>query len=113
MINTNNLTKLFFSIVFSFSFMHVNAQENEEALEEVVVTGSYIKGSATDGSSPVQIIGRETIEDLGATTIAVSILRFIYYNLIESKLYKNIINEFIKNIICPFSINFDSQEYYF
>ena len=70
MINTNNLTKLFFSIVFSFSFMHVNAQENEEALEEVVVTGSYIKGSATDGSSPVQIIGRETIEDLGATTIA-------------------------------------------
>ena len=70
MINISNIRMLFLSIVFSFSFMHINAQENEEALEEVVVTGSYIKGSATDGSSPVQIIGRETIEDLGATTIA-------------------------------------------
>lgn len=67
--NTNNITKLFFSIIFSFSFMHVNAQESE-SVEEVVVTGSYIKGSATDGASPVEIIDRSTIEDIGATTVA-------------------------------------------
>ena len=70
MINTNNITKLFFSIVFSFSFMHINAQESDEAVEEVIVTGSYIKGSATDGASPVDIISRDTIENLGATTVA-------------------------------------------
>ena len=67
--NTNNITKLFFSIIFSFSFMHVNAQESE-SVEEVVVTGSYIKGSATDGASPVEIISRETIDALGASTVA-------------------------------------------
>jgi len=72
MINTkiNNITKLFFSIFFVFSCFHINAQENEEAVEEVIVTGSYIKGSPTDGASPVDIISRETIENLGATTVA-------------------------------------------
>ena len=49
--------------------MHVNAQESE-SVEEVVVTGSYIKGSATDGASPVEIISRETIDALGASTVA-------------------------------------------
>jgi len=39
-------------------------------IEEVMVTGSYIKGSPTDGASPVEIVDRETIEDIGATSIA-------------------------------------------
>ena len=52
--------------VFLVSF--INAQE--EQVEEVVVTGSFIKGSATDGASPVEIVSRDTIEALGATTIA-------------------------------------------
>ena len=46
------------------------AQESTDSVEEVIVTGSYIKGSATDGASPVEIIGRDTIEDLGATSVA-------------------------------------------
>lgn len=52
--------------VFLVSF--VFAQDEE--VEEVVVTGSFIKGSATDGASPVEIVTRDTIEALGATTIA-------------------------------------------
>jgi len=52
--------------VFLVSF--INAQD--EQVEEVVVTGSFIKGSATDGASPVEIVSRDTIEALGATTIA-------------------------------------------
>ena len=52
--------------LFLVSF--INAQD--EQVEEVVVTGSFIKGSATDGASPVEIVSRDTIEALGATTIA-------------------------------------------
>lgn len=52
--------------VFFVSFVFAQ----DEAVEEVVVTGSFIKGSATDGASPVEIVSRDTIEALGATTIA-------------------------------------------
>jgi len=41
-----------------------------QEVEEVVVTGSYIKSSPTDGASPVEIIGRDEIDNLNATTIA-------------------------------------------
>ena len=57
------------SVALLFTAFAVVAQDNE-AVEEVVVTGSYLKGSATDGASPVEIIGRDTIENLGASTIA-------------------------------------------
>ena len=33
-----------------------------QAEEEVIVTGSYIKGSPTDGASPVEIYDRDVIE---------------------------------------------------
>ena len=35
-----------------------------------MITGSYIKSSPTDGASPVEIIGRDEIDNLNATTIA-------------------------------------------
>ena len=38
--------------------------------EEVIVTGSYIKGSPTDGASPVEILNRDTIEGIGAINVA-------------------------------------------
>ena len=38
--------------------------------EEVVVTGSYIAGSPTDGASPVEIYDRELIENIGAMNVA-------------------------------------------
>jgi len=41
-----------------------------QAEEEVIVTGSYIKGSPTDGASPVEILNRDTIEGIGAINVA-------------------------------------------
>ena len=38
--------------------------------EEVVVTGSYIAGSPTDGASPVEIVDRDLIEAIGAINVA-------------------------------------------
>ena len=41
-----------------------------EALEEVVVTGSYIKGSPEDAPSPVQILNREAIVTSGVSDVS-------------------------------------------
>jgi len=55
---------------FIFSLVLFTGISIAQDVEEVVVTGSYIKGSATDGASPVEIINRDKIELLGATTVA-------------------------------------------
>ena len=47
----------------------VYAQE-DDALEEVIVTGSYIKSSPTDGASPVDIVSRDDIDEMGALDIS-------------------------------------------
>ncbi len=39
-------------------------------LEEIIVTGSHIKGSAEDAPSPVQLLGRESIVASGASDVA-------------------------------------------
>ncbi len=43
-----------------------SAAEGDEAIEEIVVTGSYIKRSAEDSPAPLTIVGRADIEELGA-----------------------------------------------
>ncbi|MEX0739671.1 MAG: TonB-dependent receptor [Pseudohongiella sp.] len=48
----------------------VTAQDNEEAdIEEVIVTGSYLRGSPLDAPSPVQVVDRASIEAQGAAQI--------------------------------------------
>jgi len=42
------------------------AADEDEAIEEIVVTGSYIKRSAEDSPVPLSIVGRADIEELGA-----------------------------------------------
>ena len=54
--NSKNLLVQYLSIFLIFGSINIIAQDNDEAIEEVVVTGSYIKGSPTDGASPVEII---------------------------------------------------------
>ena len=68
--NSNVSYGLFFLTFFIFNSNFLFSQEDTETVEEVIVTGSYIKGSATDGASPVDIISRDTIENLGAVTVA-------------------------------------------
>lgn len=43
--------------------------EGESIIEEVTVTGSYIKGSAEDAASPIHVITREDIDIQSAVTI--------------------------------------------
>ena len=50
--------------------IHSEAQNGQESLiEEVLVTGSYLRGSPIDGPSPVQVIDRNAIEYQGAAQI--------------------------------------------
>ncbi len=51
--------------------MGLNAQESPpgESIEEILVTGSYIKSSPQDAPSPVQVIDRANIEAQGAAQI--------------------------------------------
>ena len=42
----------------------------EQELEEVVVTGSYLKRTAADSPSPLSVVTAGDIEDIGAVDIA-------------------------------------------
>ena len=42
---------------------------SEGDIEEVVVTGSYIKGSPQDAASPIQVISREDMDIQSAVTV--------------------------------------------
>ena len=46
------------------------ASPDDEVIEEVVVTGSYLKRTAADSPSPLSVIGAAQIEDLGAADVA-------------------------------------------
>jgi iron complex outermembrane receptor protein len=46
------------------------ALAEDKIIEEVVTTGSYIKSSATDGASPIDVLGRSYIDEMAAVTIA-------------------------------------------
>ncbi len=58
-----------FCLLIPFLFASL-ANASEDSIEEIVVTGSYIKGSATDAASPVTVLGRDEIEQTGAPDIA-------------------------------------------
>ena len=62
------LKKLFYVPLISF-LVFSNFIVSDD-VEEVVVTGSYIKGSPTDGASPVELYDRSTIEAIGAVNVA-------------------------------------------
>ena len=64
----NKYKSMWFAAFFCATFFSVESFGQD--IEEVMVTGSYIKGSPTDGASPVEIVDRDTIEDIGATSIA-------------------------------------------
>ena len=47
-----------------------DAAAGEEAIEEVVVTGSYLKRTAQDSPSPLSVVTSADIEDIGAADVA-------------------------------------------
>ncbi|MFZ8913551.1 MAG: hypothetical protein ACO2YP_03050, partial [Pseudomonadales bacterium] len=42
----------------------------EEAIEEVVVTGSFIRGTPQDAALPVDVVSQQDLMDIGNPTIA-------------------------------------------
>lgn len=46
------------------------AADDNEAIEEVVVTGSYLKRNAADSPSPLSVVTAADIEDIGAADVA-------------------------------------------
>ena len=63
-----NHYKYSFYIFLIASYLSIDVLSQD--VEEIVITGSYLKGSPTDGASPIEVIDRETIENIGATSIA-------------------------------------------
>ena len=68
------LTGLLSSVYCFPAFAQTNqalqtAEEEEREVEEVVVTGSYLRGSPLDAPSPVTVVDRTSIEAQGAAQI--------------------------------------------
>jgi len=60
------------AIMLAATSLPVAAQQSDDDdidIEEVVVTGSYIRGTPLDAPSPVQVIDRDSIEAQGAAII--------------------------------------------
>lgn len=53
----------------AFALMGVSLIATSEEIEEVVVTGSYIKGTPEDAALPVDVVTRADLEDVGDPTI--------------------------------------------
>lgn len=45
-------------------------QQNSDEIEEIMVTGSYIKSSPGDEPVPVQVMSRDDLDAIGATTVS-------------------------------------------
>jgi outer membrane receptor protein involved in Fe transport len=56
------------SLIAVSGVSHAQTSDADETLEEIVITGSYIKGSSTTGALPIVVVGRGDIEALGAPT---------------------------------------------
>jgi len=56
-------------IISSISCLPVFAQQAADEIEEVIVTGSYLRGSPLDAPSPVTVVDRTSIEAQGAAQI--------------------------------------------
>lgn len=58
------------AVMLAGTSMPVFAQQQDDTdIEEVVVTGSYIRGTPLDAPSPVQVVDRDSIEAQGAAVI--------------------------------------------
>lgn len=59
------------AIALTASAPAVLAQDGKDvAIEEVLITGSYLKSSAKDGASPIVVVDRGNIDQMGAMSIS-------------------------------------------
>ena len=59
------------SFISLFLTSHATAESADGgAIEEIIVTGSYIRGSPEDAPSPIQVMDRDFIVESGVSDIA-------------------------------------------
>ncbi len=58
------------TLLLSVGTQSALAADDDEAIEEIVVTGSYLKRTAQDSPSPLSVVTSADIEDLGAADVA-------------------------------------------
>ncbi len=63
-------TLLLCTLVAGFGWQTAIAADDDEVIEEVVVTGSYLKRTAQDSPSPLSVVSSADIEDIGAADVA-------------------------------------------
>ncbi|MDP2380123.1 MAG: TonB-dependent receptor plug domain-containing protein [Pseudohongiella sp.] len=69
-LGNNKRTRLFIGVMTAITCLPTFAQNaGQDEIEEVVVTGSYIRGSALDAPSPVTTVDRTSIEAQGAAQV--------------------------------------------
>ena len=61
---------VFFLIIIHYGNLYTQEVDLNQNIEEIVVTGSYIKASPTDGASPIEIINRDSIDNFGVNTVS-------------------------------------------
>ncbi len=65
------ITSLILSaLVVAFGWQSALAADDDAAIEEIVVTGSYLKRNAADSPSPLSVVTAADIEDIGAADVA-------------------------------------------
>jgi iron complex outermembrane receptor protein len=57
------------AVISGLSVTALSASAQDNAIEEIVVTGSFLRGSPLDAPSPVQVVDRSSIEAQGAAVI--------------------------------------------
>ena len=57
------------AVISGLSVTALSASAQDNAIEEVVVTGSFLRGSPLDAPSPVQVVDRSSLEAQGAAVI--------------------------------------------
>ena len=83
-VNIKPFAMIFFIVSLSFGVF-----AEDEGIEEVVVTGSYIKRSTADSPSPLSIINREEMDAIGAVEIKDVVANMTYQsgNISSSNVY--------------------------
>ena len=67
--NKNNTVLQLLTLILGSTLVSGLQAAESDSLEEIVVTGSYIKGSPEDAAWPVDVINRADLEAIGDPTI--------------------------------------------
>jgi iron complex outermembrane receptor protein len=62
-------------VLFTLGIIPQTSSAQEETVEEIVVTGSHIRKDTFTSSSPISVLGTESIEGIGATNVGDLIAR--------------------------------------